>query len=201
MNKKELIKTIIEKNNGIAKTADFCAVGLSNFDVANLCKTGFLKRIRHGYYQLAEELFISEEQTLASLVPGSVLCVESALYYYGYNDFTPRKWSIAVPRTYSRTKLKNSTLFTKVYYIQTNMFELGRTEEEFNGAKLLIYDRERTICDCFKYRTKLDSEIFNKALNYYVADKNKNLGRLAQYAKQMHLFEKVLNVIGVLVNE
>lgn len=63
--------------------------------------------------------------------------MESALFYYGYSDFSPRQWSIAVPRTFSRTKLKIDSLTTKVYSVQ-----------------LAVYDRERTICDRFKYRTK-----------------------------------------------
>ena len=55
MDKKETIKNIINNNCGIAKTADFVAEGLSNYDVANLCKEGYLERVRHGYYQLAEQ--------------------------------------------------------------------------------------------------------------------------------------------------
>lgn len=50
---------------------------------------------------------------------------------------------------------------------------MGKVTDDFNGAVLAVYDRERTICDCFRYRTKLDNEIFNKAVNAYAADKNK----------------------------
>jgi predicted transcriptional regulator of viral defense system len=99
MNKTEIVKNIIKNNDGIAKTADFIAEGLTNYDVANLCKDGYLKRIRHGYYQLAAQKYLKEEQMLASLLPESIVCVESALFYYGYSDFSPRQWSIAVPRT------------------------------------------------------------------------------------------------------
>ena len=63
-----------------------------------------------------------------------------------------------------------------------------------------MYDRERTICDCFKYRTKLDNEIFNKAVNAYAADEKKNLANLSGYAKQMKLYTKVMNVMEVLLN-
>ena len=45
--------------------------------------------------------------------------------------------------------------------------------------QLAVYARERTVCDCFKYRTKLDNEMFNKALNAYAADKKKNLSNLS----------------------
>ena len=65
---------------------------------------------------------------------------------------------------------------------------------------LPVYDRERTICDCFKYRTKLDNETFNKALNTYVADERKNLANLSVYAKKMKLYKKVMSVMEVLLN-
>lgn len=194
------VKNIIKNNGGIAKTADFVAEGLSNYDVANLCKEGYIARIRHGYYQLDEQEDIKEEQILASLLPESIVCVESALFYYGYNDFAPRQWSIAVPRTFSRTKLKIDSLATKVYFVQPTLFEIGKTGGNFNGVQLAVYDRERTICDCFKYRTKLDNEIFNKALNAYAADKKKNLCNLSSYAKKMRVYKKLMDVMEVLLN-
>jgi len=85
------------------------------------------------------------------------------LFHYGYSDFSPREWSIAVPRTAFRT-VKNIEEFPmKAYYIQKDFLTIGKSRDNFNGVTLPVYDRERTICDCFKYRTKLDNEIFNKA--------------------------------------
>lgn len=199
MDKKETIKNIINNNDGIAKTADFVAEGLTNYDVANLCKEGYVKRIRHGYYHLAEQEDIKEEQILASLLPESIVCVESALFYYGYSDFAPRQWSIAVPRNFSRTKLEINSLATKVYFVQPALFEIGRTSGDFNGVPLAVYDRERTICDCFKYRTKLDNEMFNKALNAYAADTKKNLSNLSSYAKKMRVYKKLMDIMEVLL--
>ena len=40
---------------------------------------------------------------------------------------------------------------------------------------------------CFKYRTKLDNEMFDKALNVYATDKKKNLSNLSSYVKKMWL--------------
>lgn len=94
----ERAKEVVVDNNGIAKSADFVAAGIRAVDVVNLCNAGFLNRVRHGYYQLAEQSVSSEEQLLATLIPKGIVCVESALFHYGYSDFAPRKWSIAVPR-------------------------------------------------------------------------------------------------------
>ena len=54
--------------------------------------------------------------------------------------------------------------------------------------------------DCFKYRTKLDNEIFNKAVNAYVADEKKNLANLSKYAKEMGVYKKMMSVMEVLLN-
>ncbi len=200
MDNKRIAKKIINDAGGIAKTSQFVQAGLSNFDVARLCNDGYINRIRHGYYQLTENAAAKEEQLLATLLPECVICVESALFYYGYSDFVPRQWSIAIPRTFSRTRLKIDTLPTKIYYIQNKQFELGKTLGDFNGIQLTVYDRERTICDCFKYRTKLDSELFSKALNAYAADTNKNLNNLSKYANQLGVYTKLMNVMEVLLN-
>ena len=55
MNLKERAKEVVVDNNGIAKSADFVAAGIRAVDVVNLCNAGFLNRVRHGYYQLAEQ--------------------------------------------------------------------------------------------------------------------------------------------------
>ena len=70
-------------------------------------------------------------------------------------------------------------------YIQNDLLHLGEVTGDFNGVNIPVYDRERTICDCFKYRSKLDNEIFNKAINAYVSDGKKNLASLSKYAKEM----------------
>lgn len=193
------IKTIIIQQGGIAKFADFVAAGISAVQVISLCNEGFLVRVRHGYYILAE-YDTSEEQMIAKLFPKGIVCVESALFHYGYSDFAPRRWSIAVPRSMSRTKLKDDILSLQPYYVQQDIYELGKITDVFNGVMLPVYDRERTICDCFKYRARLDTETFNKALNAYANDTNKNLQNLSIYAKKLHVYKKVTELMEVLLN-
>lgn len=200
LNKKEIIQKIIENNGGIAKTSDFAVKGINKHEVAKLCKEGFIERIRRGFYQLPQSNTLAEEQLIRELLPQGIICVESALFHYGYSDFTPREWSIAVPRTATHA-VKNIEEFPmKAYYIQKEFLEIGKSTSNFNGVILPVYDRERTICDCFKYRTKLDNEIFNKAVNAYAADEKKNLANLSKYAKEMRVYTKLMNVMEVLLN-
>lgn len=200
LNKKEIVQKVIINNGGIAKTADFVAEGIKNYEVAAFCKEGYIERIRRGFYQLPHGSQISEEQLIQELLPQGIVCVESALFHYGYSDFAPREWSIAVPRTASRAIKKIDEFPIKAYYIQKDFLQIGKAIDYFNDVELAVYDRERTICDCFKYRTKLDSETFNKAVNAYAADDNKNLANLSKYAKTMKLYARVMNLMEVLLN-
>lgn len=197
---KTVTKQVLIEKGGVAKSADFVAAGIRAVDVVNLCNAGYLDRIRHGYYQLAEADTTSEEQLLATLIPKGIVCVESALFHYGYSDFAPRKWSIAVPRTMSRTKLDVDALALQPYFVQPEIYELGKVTDDFEGVILPVYDRERTICDCFKYRSRLDNEIFNKALNAYANDTQKNLQNLSVYAKKLRVYKKVTELMEVLLN-
>lgn len=197
---REQARAIIQQHGGVAKSADFVAAGISAVQVVNLCNAGYLERIRHGYYQLTDQEMVSEEQLLKTLFPQAIVCVESALFHYGYSDFAPRKWSIAIPRSMSRTKLGDQILPLQTYFVQQNIYELGRITGAFNGVTMPVYDRERTICDCFKFRSRLDTETFNKALNAYVNDTNKNLKNLSEYAKKLRVYKKVTELMEVLLN-
>ena len=192
-------KAVIESKGGIAKSADFVAAGIRAADVVNLCNAGYLDRVRHGYYQMAEQTETAEEQMLATLIPQGVVCVESALFHYGYSDFAPRKWSIAVPRTVSRSTLDVDVPPLQTYFVQQDLYELGKTTGDFDGVTLPVYDRERTICDCFKYRSRLDNELFSKALNAYANDPQKNLNNLSAYAKKLRVYKKVIELMEVLL--
>lgn len=197
---KTVAKQVLIEKGGVAKSADFVAAGMRAVDVVNMCNAGYLDRIRHGYYQLAGVDTSSEEQLLATLIPKGIVCVESALFHYGYSDFAPRKWSIAVPRSMSRTKLDVDALALQPYFVQSEIYGLGKVTDDFDGVILSVYDRERTICDCFKYRSRLDNEIFNKALNAYANDTKKNLQNLSIYAKKLRVYKKVTELMEVLLN-
>ena len=194
------VRDVIVSKGGIAKSADFVAAGIRAVDVVSLCNAGYLDRVRHGYYQMAEQSDATEEQMLATLIPQGIVCVESALFHYGYSDFAPRKWSIAVPRSVSRAKLDVDALPVQTYFVQQDLYELGKTSEDFHGVTLPVYDRERTICDCFKYRSRLDTELFSKALNAYANDPQKNLNNLSIYAKKLRVYKKVIELMEVLLN-
>ncbi len=200
MNKLDAIKNVVKNNGGIVKTSQLNEIGIENYEITRMCDNGALERVKHGYYQLADRTELSEEKMIATFLTDGIVCMESALFYYGYSDKTPLEWTIAVSRNISKSKVKIENFPCKIYFIQDDKLEIGKTEGVFNGVELAVYDRERTICDCFKYKSKMDNEVFNKAINAYVADDKKNLRNLSKYAKEMKVYKKVTELMEVMLN-
>ena len=201
MNKYDIANDTFDAVGEIAKKSDFISAGLKERDVYDLYREGYIERIKKGCYKLSAGDEPKEELLLSKLMAQGIICVESALFYYGYSDFAPREWAIAVPRAFSRSiKAIREKVPVKAYYVRSETYHLGETAGFFNGVNLPVYDRERTICDCFKYRGKLDNEMFSKAVNAYAADEKKNLANLSKYAKEMKVYEKMMSVMEVVLN-
>lgn len=77
------------------------------------------------------------------------------------------------------------------------MLHLGETDGIIEFTKVRIYDRDRTICDVLRNMSKMDKEIFNKAIQRYVNDPQKNIPNLMEYAKALRVQKKVNDLIGV----
>lgn len=198
MNYERRVEKIINSKNGIAKMSAFIDEGIPREKIYIMCAAGFLERVSRGYYKIAKKTRFSDEQIIASTIPDAVISMESALFYYGYSDFVPRVWSITVPRTASR-KL-NTSVPLKIYYVKDEIYDIGKTEVIQNGTPIFIYDRERTVCDMFKHKGKIDSELFSKAVKAYANDEQKDLRKLSEYATKLRVYKKVIELMGVLLN-
>jgi len=196
---RDKIQKIIIDAGGVARTADFNAAGFANYAVAEMCKQGLIVRVRSGYYSLPDESQ-QEEAVIAQLYPDGIICMDSALFHYGYSDKTPLEWHLAFKRTVTRSRFNTDYPPVRWYMVQDSIFELGSTESEWSGVILKVYDRERTICDCFKRRSLIDSEMFAKAVNAYAADDKKNLANLSAYAKKLRVYKQVTTLVEVLLN-
>lgn len=69
------------------------------------------------------------------------------------------------------------------------------------GYKIKVYDMEKTVCDFIKNRDRIEAESFVKCMHFYKRNKDKDLGRLYKYAKIMKIYDKVFEIMELLLNE
>ena len=191
------IKKLFATNGFIMRTAELHAAKVYYADIQKLLTEGVIEKIKRGLYHLVDEDDYSEVNLINRLYPDAVLSMETALFYYGYSDRTPAEWHLAVDKDITRYKTKIDFPFVKIYFLESSLLNLGATVGEIDEHTVRIYDRDRTICDCLRYMGKIDKEIFNKAVQGYVADPEKNIPNLMQYAKPLRVQKKVKDLIGV----
>lgn len=191
-----MVKFVAEANP-IIRTVDLNNIGLFSREIAELIDAGKLERIKQGYYRLAESENNSDAKLISDLYPDGVLCMTTALFYYGYSDRTPLTWDIAVDRNTSKARFSIDYPYVKPYYIDKAHLEYGITEAVYEDFILKIFDRDRLICECIKHENKMDREIYNKAIQAYINDSKKNITNLLDYAKRRNIHKKVRERIGV----
>lgn len=199
MTKMNIAMNVIGRAGGIARTCDLNDAGLKNYDISRLASDGSLYRVRHGYY--SKDSSVSDEQIIAAVFPEGIICMESAMYYYGYLKTAPAMWDIALPRSITRSKLSMNCVAFQPHFIREEIFALGKNCERVGGVMLDIYDRERTICDCFRHRRLFTPEVFSYAVNSYMRDEMRRPEILYSYADEMGILQKVRYVMDVLLDK
>ena len=119
----------------------------------------------------------------------------NALYFYGMTEEFPYNYTITVPQSYHAHTVNAKC---KVFYVADDIYEIGITEVETpSGNKVIVYDKERCICDIIRSKGRMDPEQVKKTVKQYIESKDKNIAKLSDYAKRMGISEKVMEMVGV----
>ena len=186
----------IDEKGGIVKKEEFAELNIDYRKILAFVESGDMVRIKNGYYTDRKDRF-TEEELIAKLFPDARLCLESALYAYGYISQKPFAWHLAVDKNTSKSRFKMDYPKVIPYYTEPEALELGSASIELNGLSFQIYDKERMICDCLKYEGKLEHEIFREAVQSYIRDEEKDISRLMEYARARKVVTRVQSLIGV----
>ena len=190
-------KSIFDKYGGMMRTTQLAEEKIFYPQREKLIADGYVEKIRRGYYQWINPDDFSEVGTVIRLFPDAILCMDTALRYYGYSDRTPGDWHLAVSKDSGKSRFKIDYPFVKPYYVEPAILELGLTTGTMDGHAIRIYDKDRLICDCLRYRNKMDKEIFNKSIQKYIADPEKSIPKLMEYAGPLRVKKLAKDLIGV----
>ena len=190
-------KEIFDRYGGMMRTTQLAEEKVFYLQRQKLIEEGYIEKVRRGYYQWIDHEDFSETGTVIRLFPDAILCMDTALRYYGYSDRTPGDWHLAVSKDSGKSRFNIDYPFVKPYYIEPAVLELGLTKGNMDGYEIRIYDKDRVICDCLRYRNKMDKEIFNKAIQNYIADPEKSIPKLMEYAGPLRVKKIVKDLIGV----
>lgn len=187
----------IETNNNMVTTAQILSLGFSKQLPVKYVADGLLERIRHGIYILPDSVH-DDMYTLMLSSESIIFSHESALFLHGLSDRTPFIHTITMPS--SKTLPHSIKNECNCFYIKSDLHNIGLVEKlNTFGNKVRCYNVERTICDFIRTRSRCDEETVISAIKNYALYKNKNLERLANYAKIFKVFDDVKKYMEVLL--
>jgi len=201
MNSKKfnIVQSLFKDDFPVVNTAAFKQNGIHSRNIAELIKKGFISRIRQGYYVWEHNNADIPEIILATkLIPNGVLCLYTAMEYYGLSTVNPAEIFFALPRGTVAPSLP-SNIRVNVRQMTRKHFELGISEVKINSVPVKIYDIEKTVCDCFKYDKEIEKSVALEVLKNYISIKNRNVQKLLEYAGIMEKKKTILPYLEVIL--
>lgn len=170
----------------VFSSAEGRAAGIPPRMLAYFCSKGQIERVSRGMYKIKTLDFASEFEwedlvITALSIPNGVICLISALCYYGLTDEIMREFWIAIPHATTSPTRENA------HIVRMRNISFGQITIKIGSQKLKIFDRERTVVDSFRY---LDKETSLKALQAYLKtskDKKPDIDKLLRYAKKLRV--------------
>lgn len=193
----EIIKELIEKNNGIITSSEITGLGIPRYVLSKMVDKGDLERVEKGIYTLPNT-FDDELYFLQYKLSKGIFSHETALFLHNLNDRTPIRYTMTFPSGYNTKHLKNRDINIKL--VKKEIYEMGViTMKSFNGNPIKVYDIDRTICDILITRNDIDIQIITQAMQMYVQLNKYNISKLIEYAERLHVKSKVSKYMEILL--
>jgi len=175
--------TIFENHGGILRTAQALKAGIHPKTLYAMRDSGVLEMISRGVFRLSDSPPLSNPDlvTVAARVPTGVICLISALSFHEITTQIPHDVHVALPRGAEEPRLDYPPIRT--YRFTGEAFTAGVDAYDIDGVSISIYNPEKTLADCFKFRNKVGLDTVVEAVRFYRERRSIKVDDLMRYAK------------------
>jgi len=177
------ITEYLTSSGGYARMKDLRTAGFQSREISALVAQGRIERVKPGLYRLAGYGESGENAGLAEVcraVPDGVICLISALDYYGLTTFNSSEVYVAIPHGAKPPRIFYPPV--KPFFFRERFYTPAIEHIRAPAGEIRVYGREKTICDMFRYRRKLGEDLAMEALKQYLKLKDASTARLLEYA-------------------
>lgn len=172
----------LAEKQGVLRSADVNALGLSRTLLPYLVHRGTLRRIARGAYMLMDR--IPERggfMEIGAAVPNGVFCLLSSLQYHEITTQMPNEAWVAV----ERGKHVPSLPKVRIHIVKLTgvLFSSGIEEHESDGITLRVYSPAKTVVDCFRFRNRIGLDVAREALTDCLAQRKATRDEIWRYAR------------------
>ena len=179
----EAARRVFRSGGGILRTGEALDHGVHPRTLYAMRDSGLLERLDRGLYRLTDLPPLSDPYlvTVANKIPKGVVCLISALHFHDITTQIPHAVSIAVSRGTEPPRLEFPPI--QLHWFSGEAFTAGIEIHHIDKTPVKVYDAEKTLADCFKYRNKIGMDTVLEALTLYRDQKKPKPRKLIKYAK------------------
>lgn len=185
-----------KKNGGFLRAADSLSA-TEKYQLRQLIRKGRVSRVKRGFYHLNDFSRVFQEAEVAKMIPDGIFCMYTAWSFYGLTTHIPAEYHVAIPKTIKIVLPEYPPV--KLYYWVVRTFDLGKAIAEINGARVTVYDFERSVCDAVKFRNKIGSDLMSEILRNYSNRNDKNLDKLLKYAAKLRIAKTMSQFLQIIL--
>jgi predicted transcriptional regulator of viral defense system len=176
-------EAIFREHGGQLRMSEAVSNGITPYTLYALRDRGSIELVSRGIYRLADLPPFShpDQVTVCLRYPNAVICLVSALAFHDITTQIPRKVSVAVPRDSRLPSLDSPPV--QAHRFSKTSYEVGIETHLIDGAAVKVYNREKTLVDCFKFRNRIGMDIVLEALQFYREYHRLDVDTLLDYAK------------------
>jgi predicted transcriptional regulator of viral defense system len=188
--------SMLNKNKGYLTAKEALANGIQNTTLRRMAEHGLIDCVARGLYVgadiIADPFYITQYRC-----PKGIFSHETALFFNNLSDRTPFQLMITIPSGWNTRLLSNEDLV--FFYSSPKHVNLGTVKKETAyGHTVIVYDAERTLCDCLRNMDKLDKDLVLTALKRYMKTPGIDKSKLLEYAAVFKIRDVVMQYMEVL---
>jgi len=182
---------LFHRHRGQLRMSEALRLGINRKTLYAMRDAGVIEPVTRGLFRLAslEPLEHPDLVTVAARVPQGVLCLISALSFHELTTQVPHAVDVALERGSTKPRLDYPP--TRFFWFSGPAFHEGIEKHELDATPVRIYDPEKTLADCFRYRNQIGMDVVLEALRLWRARRRKKLDVLLKYAR-MRRVERTL---------
>lgn len=177
------VQAVFRQHGGQLRISEALAQGISRYQFYRLRDEGLIEPVSRGLYRLADLPPIENPDLVAAATrfPHAVLCLISALDWHDMTTQIPHAIHLAVERNSRLPVLDYPPVYG--YRLSGQAFSEGIEQSVADWVSLQVYNPEKTLADCFKFRNRIGMDVVLEALELYRVRKTFRPGKLMEYAK------------------
>ena len=158
-------------------------LGISRYMLYALRDSGALEHIGRGIYRVSDESTLEYPDLVSVAIrhPKAVICLISALSFHELTTQIPHVVSIAIPRGGYAPQMDFPPV--EVRRFSPDSYREGIEIHTFDSIDVQIYNPEKTIVDCFRFRNQIGMDVVLEALKRYRASGTFNHQQILHYAQ------------------